>query len=36
MMKYTISLHSEDGEYRAECSELSVSSRGLSSSNALD
>ncbi len=35
-MKYTVSIHSDDGEYIAECPDLSLTTRALSPSNALD
>ena len=35
-MKYSVSLHSEDGEFIAECADLSLTTRALSPTNALD
>ncbi len=35
-MKYSVSLHSEDGEFVAECADLSLTTRALSPTNALD
>ena len=35
-MKYTVSIHSGDGEYIAECPDLSLTTRALSPTNALD
>jgi predicted RNase H-like HicB family nuclease len=35
-MKYTVSLHSDDGEYIAECPDLGLATRALSPTNALD
>ncbi len=35
-MKYTVSIHSDDGEFIAECPDLSLTTRALSPSNALD
>ena len=35
-MKYSVSIHSDDGEFIAECPDLSLTTRALSPSNALD
>lgn len=35
-MKYSVSLHNEDGEFVAECSDLNLTTRALSPTNALD
>lgn len=35
-MKYSVSLHSEDGEFVAECAEMNLTTRALSPTNALD
>jgi hypothetical protein len=35
-VKYNVSLYVEDGEYVAECAEMSLTTRALSPTNALD